>query len=92
MRPADWLTNGGRLLPLGRNTRFLSARQSIDPSTLSTNSSSRNVTSSPRHYVATILAALGLVFSAVRIVVADSWQQTPAGCLDQKTRRTTSSG
>ena len=35
---------------------------------------------SPRmHFVATVLVALGSMFSAVWIVVANSWQQTPAG-------------
>lgn len=31
------------------------------------------------HYLATIMVALGSMFSAVWIVVANSWQQTPAG-------------
>jgi cytochrome bd ubiquinol oxidase subunit I len=31
------------------------------------------------HYFATIMVALGSMFSAVWIVVANSWQQTPAG-------------
>jgi cytochrome d ubiquinol oxidase subunit I len=31
------------------------------------------------HYLATILVALGAHFSAIWIVVANSWQQTPAG-------------
>jgi cytochrome d ubiquinol oxidase subunit I len=31
------------------------------------------------HFIATILVALGATFSAVWIVVANSWQQTPAG-------------
>ena len=31
------------------------------------------------HYMATILVALGAHFSAIWIVVANSWQQTPAG-------------
>jgi len=31
------------------------------------------------HFVATLLVALGSVFSAVWIIVANSWQQTPAG-------------
>jgi cytochrome d ubiquinol oxidase subunit I len=35
---------------------------------------------SPRmHFVATLMVALGSIFSAVWIVVANSWQQTPAG-------------
>ena len=35
---------------------------------------------SPRfHFFATIMVALGSIFSAVWIVVANSWQQTPAG-------------
>jgi cytochrome d ubiquinol oxidase subunit I len=35
---------------------------------------------SPRmHFFATVMVALGSVFSAVWIVVANSWQQTPAG-------------
>ena len=35
---------------------------------------------SPRfHFVATTLVALGSMFSAVWIIVANSWQQTPAG-------------
>jgi cytochrome bd ubiquinol oxidase subunit I len=35
---------------------------------------------SPRtHFMATVLVALGATFSAVWIVVANSWQQTPAG-------------
>jgi cytochrome bd ubiquinol oxidase subunit I len=35
---------------------------------------------SPRfHYFSTIMVALGSMFSAVWIVVANSWQQTPAG-------------
>jgi cytochrome bd ubiquinol oxidase subunit I len=35
---------------------------------------------SPRmHFVATVMVALGAIFSAVWIVVANSWQQTPAG-------------
>ncbi|HPI32221.1 MAG TPA: cytochrome ubiquinol oxidase subunit I, partial [candidate division Zixibacteria bacterium] len=31
------------------------------------------------HFIATLLVALGAHFSAVWIVVANSWQQTPAG-------------
>src|SRR5215510_11650827 len=31
------------------------------------------------HFVATLMVALGSMFSAVWIVVANSWQQTPAG-------------
>ena len=31
------------------------------------------------HFVSTVLVALGATFSAVWIVVANSWQQTPAG-------------
>ncbi len=31
------------------------------------------------HFIATIMVALGAMFSAVWIVVANSWQQTPAG-------------
>ncbi|MFI5166229.1 MAG: cytochrome ubiquinol oxidase subunit I [Thermoanaerobaculales bacterium] len=31
------------------------------------------------HFVATVMVALGSIFSAVWIVVANSWQQTPAG-------------
>src|SRR4051812_19562066 len=35
---------------------------------------------SPRmHFVATLMVALGSIFSAVWIVIANSWQQTPAG-------------
>ena len=35
---------------------------------------------SPRvHFMATVLVALGSIFSALWIVVANSWQQTPAG-------------
>lgn len=35
---------------------------------------------SPRfHFVATVMVALGGIFSAVWIIVANSWQQTPAG-------------
>lgn len=35
---------------------------------------------SPRvHFFATVMVALGSLFSAVWIVVANSWQQTPAG-------------
>src|SRR5581483_10129360 len=35
---------------------------------------------SPRfHFTATLFVALGSIFSAVWIVVANSWQQTPAG-------------
>jgi cytochrome d ubiquinol oxidase subunit I len=35
---------------------------------------------SPRmHFLATLMVALGSIFSAVWIVVANSWQQTPAG-------------
>jgi cytochrome d ubiquinol oxidase subunit I len=35
---------------------------------------------SPRmHFIATLMVALGSIFSAVWIVVANSWQQTPAG-------------
>ncbi len=35
---------------------------------------------SPRmHFFATVMVALGSIFSAVWIVVANSWQQTPAG-------------
>jgi cytochrome d ubiquinol oxidase subunit I len=35
---------------------------------------------SPRlHFLSTVLVALGSIFSAVWIVVANSWQQTPAG-------------
>jgi cytochrome d ubiquinol oxidase subunit I len=35
---------------------------------------------SPRfHFFATLMVALGAIFSAVWIVVANSWQQTPAG-------------
>ena len=35
---------------------------------------------SPRfHFFATIMVALGSIFSAVWIIVANSWQQTPAG-------------
>jgi cytochrome d ubiquinol oxidase subunit I len=35
--------------------------------------------SPPMHFVATLMVALGSIFSAVWIVVANSWQQTPAG-------------
>jgi cytochrome d ubiquinol oxidase subunit I len=31
------------------------------------------------HFIATLMVALGSIFSAVWIVVANSWQQTPAG-------------
>jgi cytochrome d ubiquinol oxidase subunit I len=31
------------------------------------------------HFIATVMVALGSIFSAVWIVVANSWQQTPAG-------------
>ncbi len=35
---------------------------------------------SPRmHFVATVMVSLGSIFSAIWIVVANSWQQTPAG-------------
>ncbi|RIV22477.1 cytochrome ubiquinol oxidase subunit I [Fibrisoma montanum] len=35
---------------------------------------------SPRvHFIATVLVALGSIFSAIWIVVANSWMQTPAG-------------
>jgi cytochrome d ubiquinol oxidase subunit I len=35
---------------------------------------------SPRmHFIATVMVALGAIFSSVWIVVANSWQQTPAG-------------
>jgi cytochrome d ubiquinol oxidase subunit I len=35
---------------------------------------------SPRmHFFATIMVALGSIFSAIWIIVANSWQQTPAG-------------
>jgi len=35
---------------------------------------------SPRfHFVATVMVALGSIFSSIWIVVANSWQQTPAG-------------
>src|SRR5437660_111645 len=35
---------------------------------------------SPRmHFISTIMVALGAIFSSVWIVVANSWQQTPAG-------------
>src|SRR5260370_4590275 len=35
---------------------------------------------SPRmHFFATVMVALGSIFSAVWIIVANSWQQTPAG-------------
>ena len=35
---------------------------------------------SPRvHFISTIMVALGSMFSAIWIVVANSWQQTPAG-------------
>lgn len=35
---------------------------------------------SPRtHFISTVLVSLGSIFSAVWIVVANSWQQTPAG-------------
>src|SRR5262249_24539798 len=33
----------------------------------------------PMHFFATVMVALGSIFSAVWIVVAYSWQQTPAG-------------
>lgn len=35
--------------------------------------------SAKMHFVATILVALGSIFSAIWIIVAISWQQTPAG-------------
>ena len=35
--------------------------------------------SKPVHFISTILVALGSMFSAVWIVIANSWQQTPAG-------------
>ncbi len=36
---------------------------------------------SPRmHFFSTVMVALGSVFSAIWIIVANSWQQTPAGC------------
>ena len=35
--------------------------------------------SAKMHYVSTLLVALGSIFSSVWIVVANSWQQTPAG-------------
>jgi cytochrome bd ubiquinol oxidase subunit I len=35
--------------------------------------------SPPMHFFATVMVALGSIFSAVWIVVANSWQQTPAG-------------
>jgi len=31
------------------------------------------------HFIATLMVALGAIFSAVWIVIANSWQQTPAG-------------
>jgi len=35
---------------------------------------------SPRmHFFATVMVSLGSIFSAIWIVVANSWQQTPAG-------------
>ncbi|HEY3351906.1 MAG TPA: cytochrome ubiquinol oxidase subunit I [Polyangia bacterium] len=35
---------------------------------------------SPRvHFLATVMVALGSIFSAIWIIVANSWQQTPAG-------------
>jgi cytochrome d ubiquinol oxidase subunit I len=35
---------------------------------------------SPRmHFIATVMVSLGSIFSAIWIVVANSWQQTPAG-------------
>src|SRR5215510_6500471 len=35
---------------------------------------------SPRmHFIATLMVALGSIFSAIWIVVANSWQHTPAG-------------
>jgi cytochrome d ubiquinol oxidase subunit I len=37
--------------------------------------------SPPFHFVAAVCVALGSIFSAVQIVVANSWQQTPAGHL-----------
>jgi cytochrome bd ubiquinol oxidase subunit I len=43
---------------------------------------------SPRvHFFATLMVALGSIFSAIWIVVAISWQQTPAGFIIQKTQR-----
>jgi len=38
-----------------------------------------NRVSPPVHFIATILVFLGSLFSAIWIVVANSWQQTPAG-------------
>src|SRR6202167_2631874 len=38
-----------------------------------------NRVSARTHYFATLMVALGSIFSAVWIVVANSWQQTPAG-------------
>ncbi len=38
-----------------------------------------NRVSPPVHFISTILVFLGSLFSAVWIVVANSWQQTPAG-------------
>jgi cytochrome d ubiquinol oxidase subunit I len=35
--------------------------------------------SSRMHFIATVMVALGAMFSSVWIVVANSWQQTPAG-------------
>lgn len=35
--------------------------------------------SPPVHFLATVLVALGSIFSALWIVVANSWQQTPSG-------------
>src|SRR5580693_9732644 len=38
-----------------------------------------NRVSRPVHFISTIMVFLGSLFSAVWIVVANSWQQTPAG-------------
>ncbi len=38
-----------------------------------------NRVSPPVHFLATVLVALGSIFSALWIVIANSWQQTPAG-------------
>ncbi|HEY3284696.1 MAG TPA: cytochrome ubiquinol oxidase subunit I [Armatimonadota bacterium] len=35
--------------------------------------------SATKHFISTLMVALGSIFSAVWIVVANSWQQTPAG-------------
>src|SRR5881394_641643 len=38
-----------------------------------------NRVSPTMHFIATIMVALGSIFSSIWIVIANSWQQTPAG-------------